>query len=163
MQELRHHASISSLSVPHRVFVDAFLHVDGVKAAYKRRCQILLRCVIFLGIKRCIYHVPAISIPDIELSSGAMPCPFPDSPTSSIIYVYLHMLRAARQYAYLDWIPTPTLGMAQSITLPDLGNPSIALEMLLGIERRIFLQQRLRLDEHSNTPVSRVSVLFFRN
>ena len=56
--------------------------------------------------------------------------------------------------AYLDWIPTTTLGMAPSMTL------SIALEMLLGIERRIFLQQRLRPDERSNAHVSCVSALF---
>lgn len=42
--------------------------------------------------------------------------------------------------AYFDWIPTFTLGIAPSITLSDLGNSSIAHEMLLGIERRVFLQ-----------------------
>ena len=47
------------------------------------------------------------------------------------------------------------------MTLPDLGDSSIALDMLLGIERRIFLQQRLRPDERSNAHLLRVSALFF--
>ena len=63
--------------------------------------------------------------------------------------------------AYLDWIPAATLGMAPSMTLPNLGNSSIALEMLSGTETRIFLQQRIQPDKRSNAHVSRVSALFF--
>ena len=39
-------------------------------------------------------------------------------------------------------VPTATLGMAPFMVSPDLGNLSIVLEMLLGIWRRLFLQQR---------------------
>ena len=43
--------------------------------------------------------------------------------------------------AYLEWTPATTLGIALSMTLSDLGNSSIALEVLLGIGKR-SLQQR---------------------
>ena len=83
-----------------------FLQVESVKAVYDCRFQILLRCVILLGIKRCI------------LTIFARNCIHLWTPWHSML---------------ATWIPTTTLGMVPSMPLPDLGNSLEALKMLLGI------------------------------